>query len=81
MNDSYSVLADMYSALAAERTRSMLTEAKHDGLARQARCSAPHRLATSRAYVADSLRSARAASLQWLRKGQLAGYPSTCETC
>jgi hypothetical protein len=84
MNDSYSVLADMYTALAAERTRSMLTEAHDDGLARQARCSSPHRLTGARTHLVGGLhRVGRAghASMQWLRKGQLAGYASTCTTC
>jgi hypothetical protein len=83
MNDSYSALADMYTALAAERTRSLLTEARIDGLAREGRSSSAPRTAT-RSYVGSWLRDVRKAghaSVQWLRKGQLAGYPSTCSTC
>src|SRR5690349_7642321 len=55
MNDSYAVLADMYSAIAAERTRSILTEARYDGLARLSRGCSPHRLAAGRAHVLDGL--------------------------
>ena len=81
MNDSYGVLADMYTALARERMHTMLTEASDDGLARQARCSQPSRSAARRVRVAVEMRRARSASLRWLRKGQLAGYPDTSATC
>ena len=80
MNDSYAVLADMQLALAAERTRSMLTEARYDGLARAARQAAP-RTAARRPHVLATLGHAQHALVLWLRKGQLAGYPGTCQTC
>ena len=81
MNDSYGVLADIYTALAAERTRTMLSEASYDGLAKQGRTARPSRLASGRTHVAQSVRRASTASLHWLRKGQLAGYPDACTTC
>jgi hypothetical protein len=80
MNDSYAVLADMQLALAAERTRSLLTEARYDALARAARTAAP-RPAARRLHLLQSLGHAQHAVVLWLRKGQLAGYPSTCQTC
>ena len=81
MNESYAVLADLHVALAAERMRTLLTEASDERLARLARGDAPSRLSLGVAHVADGLRHAGRASVLWLRKGQLAGYRTTCETC
>ena len=81
MIDTYRVLADMQSALAAERMRTMLTEASYDGLARQARSDRPSPLASGLAHVTHGVRRMTTGSVQWLRKGQLAGYPDACTTC
>ncbi len=62
---------DMHSALAMERSRSFLAQARYDGLVRVARCCTPH-------GIAHAVRSAGSSFLHWLRQGQLAGYPGGC---
>ena len=81
MNDSSAFLATLHGAVAADRMNRLLNEACDARLARLARGGAPTRLAVRRAHTADVLRHAGYASVQWLRKGQLAGYPTTCKTC
>ncbi len=81
MNDSSAFLASMHGALAADRMQRLLNEASDERLARLARGDGPSRLAVGYAHVADGVRHLRHTSVQWLRKGQLAGYPTTCETC
>ena len=68
---------DLHAALAAERSRTLLSEAQYERLTRLARTSSPSRLAAG----AARFRAAREGLVHWLRAGQLAGYPSTCQTC
>lgn len=62
---------DLHAALAAERTSTLLSQARYDGLVRVARCCTPTGIAIGVAH----LRAAVRRTLHWLRAGQLAGYP------
>jgi hypothetical protein len=68
------VMNDLHSALANERSRTFLTQARTDGLVRLARCCTPHGFAAA-------VRGAARTTLHWLRQGQLGGYPGACSTC
>jgi predicted component of type VI protein secretion system len=65
---------DLQTALAAERTNGFLIQARSDGLARIARCCT-----RAGASVVERVQTAGAATLRWLRKGQLGGLP--CAEC
>jgi hypothetical protein len=67
-------MKDLHAALVAERTNSLLTQARYDGLARLARCCTPGGIARGAGHV----RAAGSATLAWLRKGQLTPYEPRC---
>lgn len=67
---------DLHAALAVERSQMFLSQARNDRLARLGRCCSSHA-----GQAIERVRAGGRDALHWLRKGQLAGYPSTCTTC